>query len=80
MKETDTKVDMPRGGKRPGAGRPKKYGRAALHQLTNLWATNEQGDRWKKAARVAGDDFQDWIRKALDKEADRILGEDKPTS
>jgi hypothetical protein len=57
------------GGTRPGAGRPRKYGRATLRPLTNLQSTIDQAERWKKAAKAVGLELQDWIRQTLDKGA-----------
>lgn len=80
MKNADSEGMTPRGGRRPGAGRPKKYGRAALKHFIHLCATNDQGETWAKAARHDGKDIQDWIRQALNEQAARTLGKEKPTT
>ncbi len=67
MKSEGKKV----GGRRPGAGRPRKYGRAALHQVVNVQGTREQEARWKKCAKDSGEEFQDWIRKTLDEKSNQ---------
>ena len=59
-------VAMPRGGKRPGAGRPKKYGRSSLSETHLIRSTKEQGERWRRVAQSKGLEFSDWARKTLD--------------
>jgi hypothetical protein len=60
-------IPMPRGGTRPGAGRPRKFGRAALSESYLLRCTAGQLERWHRAARAKGTgDFATWVRAALD--------------
>jgi hypothetical protein len=63
---------MGRGGKRPGAGRPKKDPEDRL-KLFGLYLTDEQRTRYQDAAGAEGQDLQDWIRRHLDAAAARIL-------
>lgn len=60
---------MPRGGKRAGAGRPMKYGKAKLSEPTLIHSTREMKAGWERAARTAEKELLDWIREALNKAA-----------
>ena len=63
---------MGRGGKRPGAGRPKADPKQHV-KLLGLYVTDAQRARYQDAAGAEGEDLQDWIRRHLDAAADRIL-------
>ena len=65
---------MPRGGKRPGAGRPKKYGGELLDVDVSLPLTRTQAERYRDAAGVRNQDLRDWMREVCDKAAARVLG------
>jgi hypothetical protein len=59
-------LEMPRGGKRPGAGRPKKPASEKLGDSTLLRHTTAQGSRWHRAARAKELDLSTWMRQVLD--------------
>lgn len=69
MKTGDMKLDMPKGGPRPGAGRPRKFGRALLSEQTLLHSTREQKAAWRAAANAEGKKLTDWGRDTLNKAA-----------
>ena len=58
-------LTMPRGGARPGSGRPRKFGRAKLSEPTLIHGTLEMKAAWKRAATAAGKPTSDWIRDTL---------------
>lgn len=60
-------ASMPRGGKRPGAGRPKKYGRAALSEVVTVRATRDEVATWTEASKSKGLILSEWIRYRLNK-------------
>jgi hypothetical protein len=66
MKTVNT---MPPGGKRAGAGRPRKYGRAALGKPLVIRGTNAQREAWERAARTKGIPLSEWVRETLDSAA-----------
>lgn len=59
------KLEMPRGGTRPGAGRPRKFGRALLSEQTLINSTKEHKADWIATAKAAGKELLDWIRDTL---------------
>lgn len=69
---------MPRGGYRPGAGRPR--GRAPRQPEVNFKCTEEDLKRWCHAVNLSK--FQnrsEWIRDVLDKDYERLLKEHTDT-
>ena len=58
---------MPRGGRRPGAGRPRKYGRAKLKNILQIRSTDAQMEAWIRAAGETP--LPDWARTVLDRAA-----------
>ena len=47
------------------AGRPRKYGRAALSHMTRFRSLRTEDELWKKTARDLGKSFSEWAREAL---------------
>lgn len=58
-------MTVPKGGRRPGAGRPRKYGRARLSVQTLVHSTQDMRAAWERAARARDVELSDWIREAL---------------
>lgn len=69
MYYADMQMTMPRGGKRPGAGRPPKFGQALLSTPTLINSTRDMKAAWKRAAAAADRELPDWIRDTLNKAA-----------
>ena len=59
-------TEMAKGGKRPGAGRPKMPAAKRRSETYLIRATRAQMDAWDKAARVRELPLADWMRQVLD--------------
>lgn len=59
-------IEMPRGGKRPGAGRKPKPKSEKMSEAYLLRATDAQFKAWARAAKARELTLSDWARKTLD--------------
>ncbi len=64
---------MPRGGKRRGAGRPRKNPWELQDTALKLNITLGQRERYQQAADLEPLDLNDWARKQLDAAATKAL-------
>lgn len=55
----------PRGGARPGAGRPKKKASELMSEILAIPCTKEQKARWTLKAQKAERDLVEWARLRL---------------
>lgn len=70
---------MTRGGKRPGAGRPRgTTDPAARRSHLHMRAGEEERARWEAAATLAGQTLTEWVRETLDDRAERDLTRPTP--
>jgi hypothetical protein len=59
-------AEMPKGGRRPGAGRPKKKAAERLSDSILLRATSAQLTAWHRAAVAKRKPLAVWAREVLD--------------
>jgi len=59
-------MEMAKGGKRPGAGRPKMPAAKRRSETYLIRATRAQMDAWDRAARAREIPLADWMRGVLD--------------
>lgn len=62
---------MPRGGRRPGAGRPREEG--AQRRVLQVRADESSMDRWRLAAEAEGRPLSEVVRELLDGWSGRVL-------
>ena len=62
---------MTRGGKRPGAGRPREA--QAARATKQIRCTLEQLAGWQEAAKLEGRELSEVARELLDRWAERVL-------
>lgn len=65
---------MGRGGKRPGAGRPKKDPEDVRSHQVGLRFSPREESRYQDAAGASGKDLLDWIHEVLAIAAAKVLG------
>ena len=54
--------DVPRGGRREGAGKKPQFGKTALDELYPLRCFHAERVEWERAARYDGKTLAEWLR------------------